>query len=311
MSVSETMPLARIDRTIVTAFYKALGKKVILTAHNVDVDERDGRSGRLGRYSLRLMYRMVDHILVHTEKMKTEMEREFGVSGKKITVIPYGMNTVAPWSDVTRPQARKELGMAGHEKIVLFFGTIAPYKGLEYLVEAIAMLRDRGWEDVRLVIAGDVKNRAARGYWEQIEQLIEKRELGSCVRKEVRFIPDNEVELFFKAADVCALPYVSIYQSGVLFLSYRYGLPVVATDVGSLKEDVIERRTGFVCRPVDPADVARALEDYFRSPLFANADRTRQDIVTLVEETHSWRAITATIAHIYETMQPGAQRAAR
>ena len=84
------------------------------------------------------------------------------------------------------------------------------------------------------------------------------------------FIPDDETEVYFKAADVLVLPYRHIYQSGVLFLGYSFGLPVLAADVGSLKDEIVEGKTGFVFRPEDPVDLARAIERYFASDLYAD-----------------------------------------
>ena len=83
------------------------------------------------------------------------------------------------------------------------------------------------------------------------------------------FIPDDETEVYFKAADVLVLPYRHIYQSGVLFLGYSFGLPVLAADVGSLKDEIVEGKTGFVFRPEDPVDLARTIERYFASDLYA------------------------------------------
>ena len=86
--------------------------------------------------------------------------------------------------------------------------------------------------------------------------MIERLGLESAVTLQTEFIPDEDVEIYLKAADVCVLPYTEVFQSGVLFLAYRFGLPVVATDVGSLRDDVIEGRTGFISRRQDPADLA-------------------------------------------------------
>jgi glycosyltransferase involved in cell wall biosynthesis len=114
-----------------------------------------------------------------------------------------------------------------------------------------------------------------------------------------------------KAADVCVLPYVYIYQTGVLILSYRYGLPAVVTDAGSMRDDVIEGRTGFMCRPRDAADLARALTTYFSSQLFADGEAARHDIVTFAEDKYSWKAIATTVAEVYETVHPARQETAR
>ncbi len=84
------------------------------------------------------------------------------------------------------------------------------------------------------------------------------------------YVPDEETELYFKAADVFVLPYRHIYQSGVLFLGYSFGLPVIAADVGALKDEIVEGKTGFVFKPEDPIDLAATIERYFASDLFAN-----------------------------------------
>ena len=76
------------------------------------------------------------------------------------------------------------------------------------------------------------------------------------------------MELYIKAAGVLVLPYVHIFQSGVPFLAYSFGLPVIATDVGTLRQDIVEGRTGFVCRPQDSSDLARTIDKYFESELF-------------------------------------------
>jgi glycosyltransferase involved in cell wall biosynthesis len=77
---------------------------------------------------------------------------------------------------------------------------------------------------------------------------------------------------------VVALPYKHIFQSGVLFMAYSFGLPVIATDVGSLREDVAEGQTGFLCSPGDPDALAEAIEKYFESPLFRSLGDKREDI---------------------------------
>jgi glycosyltransferase involved in cell wall biosynthesis len=101
-------------------------------------------------------------------------------------------------------------------------------------------------------------------------------------------VPDAETEVYFKAADVLVLPYVHIFQSGVLFLGYNFGLPVIASDVGSLREDIVEARTGVVCKPRDPIDLAKGIETYFSSELYRRLDARRQDIRDFAREKYSW-----------------------
>src|SRR5206468_5693251 len=108
---------------------------------------------------------------------------------------------------------------------------------------AVRIVKSEGLHDLMLIVAGKVKNRQAQPYWDSISRLISEQGLGDSVRTVIGHIPDEDIEVFMKAADVCVLPYVYIYQSGVLILAYRYGLPVVVTDAGSMREDVIEGKT--------------------------------------------------------------------
>ena len=249
------------DRTLLMLYYRLFGKRMILTAHNVNIRKRDGRDSWFNRFSLGVQYRLCDHILVHTAAMKDELLADFGIASQRVSVIPFGINNTSPTTSLGRQEARERIGLRPGEKTLLFFGQIAPYKGLDYLIAAISELAKEE-KDLRLVIAGRIKHGYA-SYWNAIRSQISLRGLENQIIQHVRFIPETEVEVYFKAADVAVIPYVEIFQSGVPFLSYSFGLPVIVTDVGSLKEDIVEGETGFLCRSKNPADLARAIQDLF------------------------------------------------
>jgi glycosyltransferase involved in cell wall biosynthesis len=156
---------------------------------------------------------------------------------------------------------------------------------LEYLLDAFALLAQRS-ADYRLVIAGRPKN--CEAYWEEIQRRLSSRELRSYVTQRIEYVPDADTEIYFKAADVLVLPYVHIFQSGVLFLGYNFGLPVIASDVGSFREDIVEGKTGFVCKPKDSIDLAKEIERYFSSELYRRLDARRQEIRAFASEKYSW-----------------------
>jgi D-inositol-3-phosphate glycosyltransferase len=111
--------------------------------------------------------------------------------------------------------------------------------------------------------------------------------------------------LYFKSADVMVLPYKDIFQNGVLFLAYSIGLPVIAADVGSFRKDIIEGRTGFFCRPCDPADLATLIEMYFRSDLFNNVGRHRQEIQRYTNARYSWDTVGEMTRKVYVELLTG------
>ena len=287
------------DRTLLMVFYKLLGKKVALTAHNINARERDGCDSFLNRVSLRIQYQLCDRIFVHTNKMRAELVSEFGVSENKIVLIPFGINNAVPHTTLSREQARERLGVRPKDKAVLFFGGIAPYKGLEYLVDAfdtIAALEP----STRLIIAGLPKD--CWDYWNQIQAAIQSKPWRDRVIKRIEYIPDGDIEHYFKAADVLALPYVHIFQSGIFFLAYSFGLPVIATDVGSLREDIIEGETGLVCEPRNAADLARAIQKYFQSNLYHHPESRRHEILSFANKKHSWSEVASITTATYQVL---------
>ncbi len=282
------------DRTWLTLYYKALGKKIVLTVHNVNAGVRDSTDSVFNRLTLRIQYRLADHIFVHTDKMKLDLLNQFGVSERQVSVIPFGINNSAPNTALTPAIARKRLGIDDREKAILFFGNIAPYKGLDYLVAAFRQLLPRD-DRYRLIIAGWPKN--CESYWTALKDIIETQIPKDRVLLRAEFIPDDETELYFKAADVLVLPYKHIYQSGVLFLGHSFGLPVLAADVGSLKDEIVEGETGFVFAPEDPAAIVKSIERYFTSDLFANLNSRRAQVRAHALERHSWDVVgNATVA---------------
>ena len=299
-----------VDRTLLMLYYKALRKKIALTVHNVNAGVRDGNDSAFNRATLRAQYRLADHIFVHTSSMKSELVDQFGVTASAISVIPFGVNQTVPDTALTPAAARQRLGIAPGEKTMLFFGNIAPYKGLEYLIQALPRLADPG--GYRLIIAGTPKA-GSGSYWDEVRGAIDADRSGVKILQKIEFVADEETEVYFKAADVLVLPYRFIFQSGVLFLAYNFGLPVLVSDVGSMKDDVIEGRTGFMCRPEDPADLARGLETYFSSDLYRELARRRQDIRDSALERHSWEKVGDTTRSVYADLlgRPLALDAAR
>jgi D-inositol-3-phosphate glycosyltransferase len=280
-------------------YYRVLGKRIVLTVHNVNARRRDTNDTVFNRLTLRVQYRLADHIFVHTAQMKRELVQEFGVQKTRVTIIPFGINNAVPNTRLTPTEARQRLGIRDGEKAILFFGNIAPYKGLEYLTTAFQqILPARG--NYRLIIAGRPKN--CDRYWTTIREAIREDLRRGRVLLREDYIPDEETEVYFKAADVLALPYRHIYQSGVLFLGYSFGLPVLAANVGSLEHEIVEGRTGFVFRSEDAADLATAIERYFGSDLFADLSNRRQEIRDFAAKRYSWDTVGKITISVYSTL---------
>ena len=284
------------DRTVLMLFYKLLGKKIVFTVHNVNVRARDGGDSWLNRTTLKFQYRRCDHIFLHTEKMKSELISGFGISENKASVIPFGINSTVPDTQLTTAEARQWLHLREDEKVLLFFGNIAPYKGVEFLVDAFIEVARRG-EKYRLIIAGRPKG--SEDYWAGLLAKINASSVRDKIILKIEYVPDAETEIYFKAADILILPYTHIFQSGVLFLGYNFGLPSIAADVGSLKDEIGEGQTGFIFKPRDAVDLARVIETYFTSDLYLNLKNRRQGIRDFANERYSWGKVARITTEVY------------
>lgn len=292
------------DRTILMLYYKARGKKIALTAHNVNGARRDSKDSLLNRITLGIQYRLCDQIFVHTGKMKSELCREFNVREDAVTVIRYPINNAVPNTGLTSVEARNRLGLGVDERVILFFGKIRPYKGIEQLIAAFSQISADVSVNYRMIIAGE-PNKGAQEYLRTLQQAINVTCGHDQVTLRFQFIRDEDLELYFKGADVLVLPYREIFQSGVLFLAYSFGLPVVATDVGSFREDIVEGKTGFLCKPDDPSDLARAIRMYFASELYENLSTRRQELKNYANSIYSWHAVADLTCKGYAKMLSG------
>jgi glycosyltransferase involved in cell wall biosynthesis len=157
---------------------------------------------------------------------------------------------------VSKEVSREKLGIPVDEKIILFFGFIRKYKGLDILFEAMA---DRRIQEagIKLLVAGEFYE-DENAYHEQISQLNIQDQL--ILR--TSFIPDSEVLHYFCAADVVIQPYRNATQSGVTPLAYHFEKPMVVTDVGGLPSMVPHRKAGLVAQ-VSPAAIADAILEFY------------------------------------------------
>jgi glycosyltransferase involved in cell wall biosynthesis len=284
------------DRTVLMLYYRALGKRIVHTAHNVNARKRDGNDTRWHRFALGVQYQLSDHIFVHSQRMKQELMEDFGIADEEATVIPFGINNTVPNTALTTSEARARLGLSAGDKVMLFFGNIAPSQGLAYLVEAFAKVAPTD-KRYRLVIAG--RRKPGDDHWDAVDRLLERSGVRERVVERIEYIPDEETEIYFKAADVLVLPYTHIFQSGVLFLGFSFGLPALASDVGALKDEIDEGENGFVFRPTDVDDLAAAIARYFSSGLYRALPERRDAIRRQANEQHSWSEVASITEQVY------------
>ena len=159
-------------------------------------------------------------------------------------------------SKIEQNTAKEKLGIPYDKKVILFFGFIRDYKGLDLLIESMKNLSD----EYLLLIAGEVY-----GDFKKYDELIDKLGLRDRINLQVRYIPETEIPIFFSAADVCVLPYRTATQSGIVGIAYHFELPIIVTDVGGLAEMVEENKTGLIINELSPEKISDRLKEYFEN----------------------------------------------
>lgn len=232
-------------------------RRYVLTVHDL---LPHGRHNAFNRVACRWSYRIASRLVVHTDRMKRELVSRFGVSADKVVVMQHGIEPHALGVRHEDPPAR------GAPRI-LFFGKVVAYKGVDLL---LAALRDVSF-DFQLTIAGaDVD----RDHGTMLRRAIEQHPRRDRIEWHDRFIGESEIEALFRSADLLALPYRHIDQSGVLFQALRFGVPIVATRVGSFEEYVSDE-VGEMAEP-DAADLTVALERWNARRSHFSRDRIRE-----------------------------------
>ena len=192
---------------------------------------------------------------------------------------------------VSKSEARKKLGIGSSETILLFFGFIRKYKGLDILLDAIKILKSTNntavGKGVKLLIAGEFYE-DRKAYDEQIEKLDIKDSL--ILRTD--FIPDSEVKYYLCAADVVVQPYRTATQSGVTPLAYHFNKPMIVTNVGGLPSLVPDNKVGLIAEP-DAASIAAKIIEYFQK-----GEQHFLPHLLIEKQKYSWSVMTNAILEL-------------
>lgn len=288
--------------TLLLAWLRQQGLPVVYTAHDVDRSSLRYTAHwrlQLNRAVYRRLYQTASHVLVHTADGREELLRDFGLAAENVSRIEFGNFGLqleeAPIP--SRREARTKLGLGETAPVALFFGDRRHSKGLDLLLAALPAVVAQV-PNFRLLIAGESRVEHTTDYGGLIREL----GLADYVQFVDRYIPAEEVPLFFAASDLVVLPYRKVYQSGVVHLSYSFGRPVLAARVGGLAEVVDEGETGLlVANAHDKAALAQQLvyAALHRDELERMGHRARE----LSTTRFGWNQIAATTLALYKELK--------
>jgi glycosyltransferase involved in cell wall biosynthesis len=277
------LPIPQLDRRLVRRFDPPL----VMTAH--DVLPREGGAAR--RRATREVLDQMDAVVVHSEHGRGRLLDELGIAQDKVRVIPHGAFDYLTRLPEEVPLDRA-VGALDGRKVVLCFGLMRPYKGIDVLIEAFASAP----ADAVLLVVG-----RAMMPLEPLQRRTRELGISDRVRLLPRFISDPEIPAYFRRADVLVLPYLEIEQSGVLCTALAFGTPIVASAVGAFVELGERHGAARLVPPGDALSLGRTLtellaDDEGRAALSEAGRRA-------AAEAYSWERAAKLTVELYRSLQ--------
>lgn len=267
--------------------------RILYVCHNVIPHDGGGFLDR--RLATTVLHRG-DAFIVHSDQDRYYLQALL----PRATIFKAHLPTYAEVAHQSQTAAvaalRQQIAVPSDGRVLLFFGFVRPYKGLEYLIQALPRVLER--MKVHLLVVGEFWSAPSlyRNY---------AREFGveHALSLVNRYVPNEELQAYFDLADVVVLPYVSATQSAVVQLAFGFGKPVITTRVGGLPEVVQDGVTGLIVPPQDPVALADAILRYFEDGL------ATQQAANIREangaQAFSWQALVGCIEEVHQTLAAG------
>ena len=276
-------------------FLRLVGIKLVYTVHDVSPLNKSKLNSILNIVA----YKSANILIVHSAKNKQMLLDRVSLNPEKIKVVPHGnFNHYLPEKLITKNDARKYFELNNDEKVLLFFGFIKEYKGLDILLEAMAMASPK-IDSLTLIIAGAAQSeKLVEGYNKKISEL--PKNIKVIYHSE--FIPREKVAMYFQASDVLVLPYRIISHSGVLHLAYSFGRPIIGTRVGDFEEFIENGKSGILTSSNDSFGVSEAIIRFYSDP--DNVNKMCSYARNLNDTKFSWTNIALSMRGIYLQLKP-------
>lgn len=265
---------------------KSFGIKIIWTVHNIVDHEGKFKSTEL--FFNKLLIKLCDKLIVHCQSAKTEIMKMYDKEDSSIEVIPHGSYIGLYENMITREDARRKLNIDIDDKVILYFGQVRPYKGIPELIDVFKRLKD---EKCKLLIVGKPLNDEIR------ENIINSCIGNSNIINILKFVPDDDIQIYMNAADVVVLPFKDILTSGSAILSMSFGRPIIIPISGCMS-DTIDEKWNFMYSRTEEDGLFKAIRRSLNMEV-ASLDNMGKHNLRLAEQL-SWDNIANKTYDVYK-----------
>ncbi len=255
--------------------------KIIVVCDNVIPHEKKPGDRAFTKY----FFNSVDYFITMSQSVQTDLFSLYPNAKEKLLFHPVYSNFGKP---VEKQIAKEKLNITSNN-VMLFFGFIRDYKGLDVLLRAVKLIKDK--MDFTLVVAGEFYSNE-----DKYLSLITELGLDNVVKLFSDFIPTNEVKYYFSACDVVVLPYKSATQSGIVQIANNFDKPMISTNVGGLPEVIADGKTGYLVEKENPEQLAEAILKYYNE----NKETEFVNNIKNEAEKYSWGEFVKGIMELVE-----------
>jgi len=261
---------------------KKLGFKIIYTIHDIHDSALQNRLS--SKQKVIWMYIHSDYRFIHYKSNIYLLKKKFRIKPKNIEIIYHPLFEESYPNKVNQKESRKWLSISEDKKVLLLFGKLSSYKGIEIFAKALQKLDNRYY--------GLMVGRKWDTYLvEEIKKLNLKN-----LKIIDKYIPDEELQYYFNACDVVVAPYLDITTSGIVLLAYSFAKPVITTSIGGLPEVVVDEKTGLLIPPNDVDALVNAIKKIFTMDYKKMGERAHK----VAKEKFTWEKLAEQTIKVYE-----------
>ena len=267
--------------TILRRVKKNRHTKVVCIADNIFPHEKRPGDKLFTKYFLK----PVDGFITMSEKVLQDLHQF--AKGKPAQFVPHPLYDNFG-EKISKEEARKKLDIDTDARVILFFGFIRKYKGLDILLQAMKLIKQiPSVQNIKLLIAGEFYEDAAN-----YSELLKDGTIKNNLIIHTEFIPDSMVKYYLCAADCVVQPYRNATQSGVTPLAYHFEIPMIVTNVGGLPSLVPDKKVGLVAEP-NAESIAEKVKEYFDLGEEFFLPHLREE-----KKKYSWERMVEEITHL-------------
>jgi glycosyltransferase involved in cell wall biosynthesis len=278
---------------VISPILKIRNKKIVITIHNITPHVPDKGIVLIDKLLNKILFPFAHAFIVHNERNKKKLISLYSIQTERIFIVTHGVLIPEKLSNISKQNARELIRIPKNKKVILFFGYLWNYKGLDTLLYSLNNIRNEIPTAIALIVGQPLEG---RGDWKPYQTIINENNLQNNIMTRLEYIPESEIEIYFSAADLVVLPYREPFDThgGVAAFAITFKKPLVVTDIGGLPEYV--KDPSVISTPDDVTSLSKIIIRVLKNHgLLSKLSKDSEDIA----QELTWDKIAEKTVNVY------------